>query len=171
MPYFSILQITLWILCLVVLFFLPRICGVVYIPHDKIGVIEKLWSMKGSLAEGRIIALNGEAGYQARMLRGGLHFWLFPWQYRIHKTPLVTIAEGRIGYVYAKDGSPLEATQTLGQTVQCNHFQEAAAFLQQNGQRGRQRAILREGVYAINPALFVVITESRLYSLQVESSY
>ena len=30
---------------------------------------------------------------------------------------------------------------------------------QRVGQRGRQLAILREGVYAINPALFVVITE------------
>ena len=27
------------------------------------------------------------------------------------------------------------------------------------GQRGRQRAILREGVYAINLALFVVLTD------------
>src|SRR5262249_54106024 len=33
------------------------------------------------------------------------------------------------------------------------------------GQRGRQRAILREGVYAINPALFVVITEDAVYRL------
>lgn len=167
----SVFYLFLGVLSLVVLFFLPRICGVVYIPHDKIGVIEKLWSARGSLAEGRIVALHGEAGYQARMLRGGLHFWLFPWQYRVHKTSLVTIAEGRIGYVYAKDGAPLEATQTLGQTVPCNHFQEAAAFLDQGGQRGRQRAILREGVYAINPALFVVITESRLYSLLGEDGY
>ena len=34
------------------------------------------------------------------------------------------------------------------------------------GQRGRQRAILREGVYAINPALFVVITEDAVYRLR-----
>src|SRR5207253_77536 len=31
---------------------------------------------------------------------------------------------------------------------------------------GRQRAILREGVYAINPALFVVITEHAVYRLR-----
>src|SRR5205807_7999704 len=35
-----------------------------------------------------------------------------------------------------------------------------------NGQRGRQRAILREGVYAINPALFVVMTEDSVFSLR-----
>ena len=33
------------------------------------------------------------------------------------------------------------------------------------GQRGRQRAVLREGVYAINLALFVVITENAVYQL------
>ncbi|RYD30802.1 MAG: hypothetical protein EOP86_19240, partial [Verrucomicrobiaceae bacterium] len=38
------------------------------------------------------------------------------------------------------------------------------AFLKNGGQRGRQRAILREGVYAVNTALFVVITERAVYS-------
>src|SRR4051812_45627716 len=87
--------------------FIPRLLGIVYIPHTRVGIIEKLWSHRGSLAQGRILAVNGEAGLQTRLLRGGLHFGLFPWQYRIHKVPLVTVAEGRIGYVYAKDGSPL----------------------------------------------------------------
>ena len=36
------------------------------------------------------------------------------------------------------------------------------------GQRGRQRAILREGVYAINLALFIVITEDNVYQLDVQ---
>ena len=39
-----------------------------------------------------------------------------------------------------------------------------------DGQRGRQRSILREGVYAINPALFVVITENVVYSLRAIES-
>jgi hypothetical protein len=59
--------------------------GIVYIPHTQVGIIEKIWSSKGSLREGQIIARNGEAGYQARFLRGGIHFGLYPWQYRIHK--------------------------------------------------------------------------------------
>ena len=153
------------------LIFLPRLLGIVYIPHSAVGIIEKFWSAGGSLAEGRIIAQNGEAGIQSRLLRGGLHFGLFPWQYRIHKVPLVTVAEGRIGYVYAKDGNPLEATQTLGTTVACNHFQEAETFLNNSGQRGRQRAILREGVYAINTALFVVLTETAVYSMEENGTY
>ena len=141
------------------------------IPNDRVGVVEKLWSGKGSVGNGRILALNGEAGFQAELLRGGLHWGLWRWQYRIHKTPLVTIPQGKIGYVYARDGQPLTAGQTLGSVVPCNHFQDAVTFLKGDGkssrvgQRGRQLAILREGVYAVNPALFVVITENAVFAL------
>ena len=141
-----------------------------YIPNNYVGVIEKLWSQAGSVSEGSIIALNGEAGFQADLLRGGVHYGLWRWQYRIHKMPLVTIPQGKVGYVYARDGEPLQPSQTLGRVVPCNNFQDARAFLMGNeamgrGQRGRQRAILREGVYAINPALFVVISEDAVYRL------
>ena len=76
----------------------------------------------------------------------------------------MVISENKIGYVYARDGSPLPPTQTLAVRVNCNSFQDAVAFLGAGGQRGRQWAILREGVYAINTALFVVFTENRVYS-------
>jgi uncharacterized membrane protein YqiK len=154
----------------VLLLCLPRLLGIVYIPHTQVGIIEKIWSSKGSLREGQIIARNGEAGYQARFLRGGIHFGLYPWQYRIHKEPLVVVAEGKMAYVYARDGVPLEPIQTLGRTVDSNHFQDASRFLEAQGQRGRQRGILREGVYAINLALFVVITEERVFSGPVRES-
>src|SRR3989440_9710225 len=120
------------------LFCLPRLLGIVYIPHTQVGIIEKIWSSKGSLREGQIIARNGEAGYQAKFLRGGIHFGLYPWQYRIHKEPLVSVAEGKIAYVYSRDGVPLEPIQTLGRNVDSNHFQDAIAFLEAGGQRGRQ---------------------------------
>jgi uncharacterized membrane protein YqiK len=138
--------------------------GLRYIPHHRVGLIEKLWSRRGSLQRGQIIALNGEAGYQAHILRGGLHVGYPFWMYRIHKGPLITVAEGRIGYVYARDGEPLPADQTLGRSVECNFFQDADQFIRGGGQRGRQRAILREGSYAINTALFVVITEACVYT-------
>ena len=143
-----------------------------YIPHNQVGIVEKLWSAAGSVQEGQIVASHGKAGYQVDILRGGYHVGYWRWQYRIHRVPLVTIPEGKIGYVYARDGEPLPPSQTLGRIVPCNHFQDARAFLGQNdeektpvGQRGRQRAILREGVYAINLALFAVITEDHVYGL------
>ncbi|MFM8252162.1 MAG: SPFH domain-containing protein, partial [Planctomycetota bacterium] len=143
-----------------------------YIPNNRIGIVEKLWSSKGSLGEGQIIALNGEAGYQADVLRGGLHFGLWRWQYAIHKFPLITIKQGKIGYVFSRGGKELLPSQTLGCVVDCNNFQDARTFLGQpgvhgsvEGQKGRQRGILREGVYAINIALFNVITEDMVYTL------
>src|SRR4029079_5063513 len=131
----------------------------------RVGIVEKLWSFKGSVTEGRILAFGGQAGYEAKLLRGGIHFGKWFWQYRIHKVPLVTIPQGKIGYVYARDGETLEPGQTLGRVVESSNFQDSEKFLYGGrdtgirGQRGRQRAILREGVYAINLALFVVITE------------
>ncbi len=105
-----------------------------------------------------LIALNGEAGFQPDVLRGGWHV-LMPFQYRLHKMPLVTIPQGKIGYVFARDGQPLPPTQTLASNVTADDFQDAAAFLAAGGQRGPQRKILREGTYAINLAQFVVVTE------------
>ncbi|MEO8874028.1 MAG: flotillin family protein, partial [Polyangiaceae bacterium] len=142
--------------------------GVRYIPNNRVGVVEKRWSAAGSVKNG-IIALAGEAGFQPHLLRGGVHF-LMPFQYRVHMMPLVTIPQGRIGYVFARDGEPLVPTQTLAATVATNHFQDAGAFLRAGGQRGPQRAILREGTYAIHLGLFVVITEAEVYHLPMNAS-
>jgi uncharacterized membrane protein YqiK len=137
-----------------------------YIPNDRIGIVEKLWSGAGSLKEGAVIALQGEAGYQAEILRGGIHFGLWRWQYAVHKLPLVTIKQGKIGYVFGRGGTQLMPSQTLAKVVDCNNFQDARKFLGNGGQKGRQRGILREGVYAINIALFNVITEDRVFTLE-----
>jgi uncharacterized membrane protein YqiK len=163
--------------CLVVLGALVVIwlsLGMRYIPNNMVGIVEKLWSAKGSISSGRIIATHGEAGYQADVLRGGIHFFLWRVQYRIHRAPLVMIGQGKIGYAYARDGEPLQPSQTLGRFVECNNLQNARAFLGEPrgnegaGQRGRQRTILREGVYAINLAMFVVVTEDTVYRLDMQ---
>jgi uncharacterized membrane protein YqiK len=150
--------------------------GVRFIPNDRIGIVEKLWSLRGSVNQGRIMAFNGEAGYDTKLLRGGIHFFKWHWQYRVHRATLVTVPQGKVAYVYARDGDPLQPGQTLGRIVECANFQDADAFLNPRqtadaaplrGQRGRQRALLREGVYAINLALFVVITEETVYHLNL----
>ena len=120
-----------------------------YIPNDRVGIVEKLWSPSGSVRSG-LIALNGEAGFQPALLRGGWHV-LTPFQYRLHKMPLVTIPQGKVGYVFARDGRPLPPTQTLASNVTADDFQDVAAFLRAGGQRGPQRKILREGTYASIP--------------------
>ena len=124
-------------LSLVAFLLLWEAMGLRYIPNNYVGIVEKLWSRAGSVAEGSIIALHDEAGFQADVLRGGFHFGLWRWQYRIHRVRLVTIPQGKIGYVYARDGEPLEASQTLGRVVECKNFQDARAFL--TGDVARQR--------------------------------
>src|SRR5262249_59626977 len=88
------------------LLLLSRLVGLGYIPNSQVGVVEKLWSQTGSVEQGRLLALGTEAGFKADVLRGGFHLWLWRWQYRVHKVPLVTVPQGKIGYVYARDGEP-----------------------------------------------------------------
>jgi uncharacterized membrane protein YqiK len=142
--------------------FLIYVSGMVrYVSNKRVAVVERLWSGRGSV-EGGLIALKGEAGFQSDILRGGFHFF-FPFQYRVHTHPLVTIPQGQVGYVFARDGAPLQATQTLASNGVVTDFQDARAFLEGGGQKGPQRNILREGTYAINLAQFVVIAADRIY--------
>src|SRR5262249_19880943 len=76
-------------------FLICELIGLRYIPNSRVGIVEKLWSAKGSVEEGRIIALSDEAGYQADLLRGGFHLGFWRWQYRIHKVALVTVPQGK----------------------------------------------------------------------------
>ena len=145
-----------------------RLSGMVrYIGNNRIAIVEKLWSGRGSIRSG-IIARRGEAGFQPEVLRGGLHFFM-PFQFRLHVEPLVTIPQGRIGYVFARDGRPLAADQALAANPGVVDFQDARAFLEAGGQKGPQRTVLREGSYAINLAQFVVVTKDRLFSLSLDA--
>ncbi len=139
-----------------------------YIPNNRVGIVEKLISGKGSVKTG-LIALNGEAGFQPQLLRGGWHL-LTPFQYRIHKMPLVTIPQGKIGYVFARDGKDLPPSQALASNTRGADFQDLMAFIQGGGEKGPQRQILREGMYAINLVQFVVLTEDQVYYLPLDKS-
>ncbi len=149
---------------LVGLVFVWKIIGLRIIPNNKIGIVEKWWSPQGSLDE-QIIALNGEAGFQPGVLRGGIHF-LTPLKYKVHICPLVTIPQGQIAYIFSRDGQPLEPIQTLGRIIpESNNFQNAREFLKNGGQKGPQRGIIREGTYAFNLAQFIVIMEDKVHYL------
>ncbi|MEZ4732434.1 MAG: SPFH domain-containing protein [Caldilineaceae bacterium] len=136
-----------------------------YIPNNRVGIVEKRWSNKGSVKSG-FIALKGEAGFQPNLLRGGVHF-LPPFQYAVHRASLVTIPQGKMGYIFARDGEQLSPTQTLASNGVVKDFEDVTSFLTKGGQRGPQRMILREGTYAINLAQFVVLTEGKVYSLSL----
>jgi len=151
------------VLSLVVLALAFAVSGIRYIPNNRVGIVEKRFSLRGSVEHG-LIALAGEAGFQPRVLRGGVHY-LLPLAYRVHKLPLVTIPQGKIGYVFARDGRPLSPIQALASNIAANDFLDVAGFFAKGGQRGPQRMILREGTYALNLAQFVVITEAAILYL------
>ena len=162
-PITTIISIAIPVLCLVFYKFIFRLLGIIIIPEDKIGLVTKkfvLFGDKKSLPEGRIIATEGEAGYQAKPLAPGIYFWYWIWQYDITLQPLTIIPTGKIGLILAKDGKELETGSILARKIECDGFQDTESFLKNGGRKGRQTAVITAGSYRINTFLFeVVITD------------
>jgi uncharacterized membrane protein YqiK len=156
---------TLLIYVVVILLVLWAFAGVRLVRNDRVGVVEKRWG-GGSVKRG-LIALHGEAGFSPDLLRGGLH-WLPPFKYRVRVVPLVTIPQGKIGYVFARDGTPLPPDQVLAGNADAHDFEDVRAFLAAGGQRGPQRRVLREGTYAIHLVQFAVLTEGQIYFVPLD---
>ena len=156
-----------WWLLPVILFILFyrwtfRLLGIAAIPEDSIGIVNKkfvLWGANKSLPDGKIIALKGEAGFQADSLAPGLYFGYWPWQYTILRQQFATVTEGYIGVVEARDGTPLSNGRVLARQVECDAFQNARAFLENGGERGPQIKVIPPGTYRINTTLFSVVLE------------
>src|SRR5882672_1053687 len=130
--------------------------GFVLIRERQVGIVIKRFATK-SLPPGHLLALEGEAGYQADTLAPGLHFGYWPWQYRIIKVPVTVVPQGEIALVIAADGATMPTEHILGKVVECDGFQDARKFLLYGGEKGRQLGILTAGTYRINTALFAVI--------------
>ena len=139
-----------------------------YIPNNRVGVVEKRWSLQGSVESG-FIALSGEAGFQPDVLRGGLHY--------LHAVP-VPRAHGAARHHPAGEDRlrvrprrrALLADADAGVERRRQQLPgRGRSSSRSGGQRGPQRKILREGTYAINLAQFVVITEDKLYYLPLDA--
>ncbi len=100
---------------------------------------------------------GGQRGKQVAILTDGT-YRINTELFTIHKKPVINIPPGEIGLVVAEDGAPMPPEQLLGKVVDCNTFQDARAFIENGGQKGRQLAILTAGTYQINTDLFTVIT-------------
>lgn len=136
-----------------------RVFGVVIVPEDRVGLVTKkfvLFGDKKSLPEGRLIATDGEAGYQAKTLAPGIYFWYWFWQYDIKLEILTIIPTGQIGLILAKDGKEVETGRILGRKVACDSYQDAEAFLRGGGRKGRQAPVITAGTYRFNTFLFEI---------------
>lgn len=155
----TIVGVVAVILLLVLHKFVLRMFGVVVIPEDGLGIVTKKFVLFGankSLPDGAVVALNGEAGVQADTLAPGVHFWLWPWQYKVEQTAFVTIGRDQLGIVTSRDGRRLSDGRVLGKDVSCDSYQDARSFLKFGGERGPQIAIITPGTYRINTQLFKV---------------
>lgn len=131
--------------------------GVILISQDSIGIVTKKFRLFGgniALPDGKLIALNGEAGIQADTLPPGLHIGYWPWQFSVESVEFITIPDGKVGVVDAADGDFIDSGRTLAKAVPSDSFQNARAFLENGGQRGTQIDVIRPGTYRINTSLF-----------------
>lgn len=156
--------VVLLVLCIILYKFVLRVFfGMVIVPEDRIGLVTKKFVLFGSnreLPDGKIIATNGEAGFQAKTLAPGLYWFMWPWQYGVNMVPFTIVPEGKIGLVLSRDGKEIPTGRILARYVDSDNFQDATKFLQGGGQRGRQTSFITAGSYRINNYLFeITITD------------
>lgn len=149
-------QITLLASLVLLPAFVLFLLGAVWIRETEVGIVVKKFGHR-SLGPGQLIALEGEAGYQADTLPPGLHFGFWPWQYRVTKEPVTVVPQGEIALVVAAGGAAIPAQRILARVVDCDNFQDARKFFLNGGEKGRQLGVLTAGTYRINSALFTVI--------------
>jgi len=136
--------------------------GLVVIGERESGLVIRKFGRP--LPPGRLVALDGEAGYQADLLPPGWHFPMWRWKYKVERVGLVSVPPGQLAVVVAKDGAPIPSERVLGQEVDSDSFQDATRFLRDGGEKGRQLAMLTAGKYRINPAVFDVVTADRAHA-------
>ena len=68
--------------------------GLRVVREDEAGQLVRRYGIP--LAQGRLIALEGEAGYQATLLPPGMHFPVWRWHYKVKSVPLTVVRPGEI---------------------------------------------------------------------------
>jgi hypothetical protein len=134
----------------------------IYVEDNQGGVVVRKFGT--GLSEGRIIAVNGEKGPQAKVLPPGWHFFYWPWLYDLEPVQNIEIPEGQVGVVVAKDGEPLPAGEVYAPAWEDVRLMlDAEVFLSGQtsdgkevgkGFRGPQLSVITPGQYRYNPRLF-----------------
>jgi uncharacterized membrane protein YqiK len=108
---------------------------------------------------GRVVAIEGEVGIQADVLKPGLHLIRYPFERVERKVPLIEIGADELGVVEAIDGEPMPPGKIFApdraQNAH-NNFQDPIAFITQGGVKGIQLRTLPPGLWPIHPYLFRV---------------
>jgi regulator of protease activity HflC (stomatin/prohibitin superfamily) len=98
---------------------------------------------------------QGEKGPQIPILPPGI-YRINPYLFNISKEPVIIIGENEIGIVESIAGEPIPSGRIFGKVVECDLFQDGAAFLRNGGEKGPQIKTLPPGNFRINTRLFKV---------------
>jgi len=125
-----------------------------HIEHE-VGIVEKMWSAKGSIKRASSPCRRGRVSARDRPRR---HPCLLSFTYRIHKSILVTVGQGKIAYVFARDGAPLAPSQVLASmTARESGFPGCPDVSDERRPKGPQRTILREAPTPSTTTQFAII--------------
>ncbi len=129
---------------------------------SEVGLVTKRFGRK--LADDQLIALHGEAGYQADLLMPGVRFKLWP-LFKVQRYPWVQVAPDHVGLAIAQVGQALPTgAKSAVYKPEFGSFADLRHFLADGGQRGVQRPVLPPGTTApIHPIGFVVITSDEVF--------
>ncbi len=131
----------------------------VFVDANSVGHLKRIYAFK-ELPEGRIIALDGEKGPQARILGPGFHVIpLVRILYDFEEFPVITVPEGYYGQITTLDGAPMPAGMFIAPAIpddQVADMLNAETFLTSAGHRGPQETVLKPGSYRINRYLYKV---------------
>src|SRR5215813_2284223 len=130
----------------------------VNIGAKEVGIKERRY-LGRRMAQGRVVATEGEIGIQADVLKPGLHFVFYPIERVTQKVPLIEIGADELGVIEAIDGEPMPPGSIFAPDRAMNahnNFQDPIAFIKQGGVKGIQLRTLPPGKWAIHPYLFGV---------------
>ena len=137
----------------------------------EVGLVRKRFALQ-KLGPGNVVAFNGEAGFQARLMMPGVWFKLWP-LYDVTRHPRVQIPAGQIGVVIAQVGEELPVgAKSAAYKKEFGNFSGLEVFVSGGGQKGVQRPVLPPGtVVPIHPVGFLVITKDTVFGLPIDEKY
>ncbi len=133
--------------------------SVIWVTSGHIATVKRVY-FGSSLPPGRIVALDGQAGPQARIFTAGFHLQPFITLINeIDQVPIFTVPDGKCALLSAKDGQAVTGGQAFAapwtDAVKQAMVNDAVYFLTEGkGQRGPQTTVLTPGSYTINPFLW-----------------
>ncbi len=131
----------------------------IFVDAGRVGHLKRIYAFT-DLPAGRIIALSGQKGPQARILGPGFHILPFiRVLYNIEQKRVITIPEGYYGSITTLDGKAMPDGMFMAPAFsdeKVASMLKAENFLKGDGYRGPQETVLKPGSYRLNQYLYKV---------------